>query len=103
MAGIGYDILVDILKYICPSHVVKIRISAETKNLPAGAFWLDEEECCTATLVEINSARQDSFNRSYVPCCSIFYTCTLMHPSVCILLFLTKNLYSYFLLAIKES
>ncbi|KAI5683583.1 hypothetical protein M9H77_04811 [Catharanthus roseus] len=62
--GIGYDILVDILKYICPSHVVKIRISAETKNLPAGAFWLDEEECCTATLVEINSARQDSFNRS---------------------------------------
>ncbi|KAI9165911.1 hypothetical protein LWI28_022748 [Acer negundo] len=39
--GIGYDILVDISRYIMPSNVVKINISFEKKNLPAGAFWLD--------------------------------------------------------------
>ncbi|XP_023902311.1 polynucleotide 5'-hydroxyl-kinase NOL9 isoform X3 [Quercus suber] len=61
--GVGYDILVDMLKYIAPTHVVKINISAESKNLPAGAFWLDEDKEMV-NLIEINSARQDSYNRS---------------------------------------
>ncbi|KAF3972157.1 hypothetical protein ACB098_04G121300 [Castanea mollissima] len=61
--GVGYDILVDLLKYIAPTHVVKINISAESKNLPAGAFWLDEDKEMV-NLIEINSARQDSYNRS---------------------------------------
>ncbi|KAF3654358.1 putative polynucleotide 5'-hydroxyl-kinase NOL9-like isoform X2 [Capsicum annuum] len=63
-SGIGYDILVDIIKYISPTHVVKICISAVSKNLPAGAFWLDDDNGAVATLIEVNSARQDSFNRS---------------------------------------
>ncbi|XP_057514959.1 polynucleotide 5'-hydroxyl-kinase NOL9 [Actinidia eriantha] len=62
--GIGYDILVDMLKYISPTHVVKICISAESKNLPAGAFWLDEGQNETVTLMEISTARQDSLKRS---------------------------------------
>lgn len=62
--GIGYDILVDMLKYMSPSYVVKICISAEKKNLPAGPFWLEEEEYSAANIIEMNSARQDSFNRS---------------------------------------
>ncbi|GAY38961.1 hypothetical protein CUMW_040710 [Citrus unshiu] len=62
--GIGYDILVDMLKYITPTHVVKINISFEKKNLPAGAFWLDNFEGVDVNLIEISSARQDSFNRS---------------------------------------
>lgn len=63
--GIGYEILVDMLRYIAPSHVVKINISAESKNLPAGEFWLEEEEDCgTTNLIEMRSARQDAFNRS---------------------------------------
>jgi len=62
--GIGYDLLVDMLKYISPTHVVKICISAESKNLPAGAFWLDEGQDATGMLIEINSARQDSLKRS---------------------------------------
>ncbi|KAA8540891.1 hypothetical protein F0562_024971 [Nyssa sinensis] len=62
--GIGYDILVDMLKYIAPTHVVKICISAESKNLPAGAFWLDEGDEAAVTLIEVNSARQDSLKRS---------------------------------------
>lgn len=64
MAGVGYDILVDMLRYITPTHVVKINISAERKNLPAGAFWLDEDYTRVFNLIEINSARQDSYNRS---------------------------------------
>ncbi|CAN6585263.1 unnamed protein product [Malus baccata var. baccata] len=62
--GVGYDILVDMLKYIAPTHVVKINISAESKNLPSGVFWLDEDHDAMLKLIEINSARQDSFNRS---------------------------------------
>ncbi|KAL8118271.1 polynucleotide 5'-hydroxyl-kinase NOL9 [Apium graveolens] len=62
--GIGFDILVDMLKYISPTHMVKIRISAESKNLPTGGFWLDERDDASATLIEISSARQDSLKRS---------------------------------------
>lgn len=62
--GIGYDILVDFLKYIDPTHVVKINISAENKNLPSGAFWLAVDDHGMVNLIEINSARQDSFDRS---------------------------------------
>ncbi|KAL5747313.1 hypothetical protein ACOSP7_024310 [Xanthoceras sorbifolium] len=62
--GIGYDILVDLLKYITPTHVIKINISFERKNLPAGAFWLDGNCNGDINLIEVNSARQDAFNRS---------------------------------------
>lgn len=62
--GVGYDMLVDMLKYIRPTHVVKIDISAEKKNLPAGLFWLDGEHDEMPNLIEIKSARRDSLNRS---------------------------------------
>ena len=54
----------DVLKYIAPTHVVKINISAEGKNLPAGAFWLDGDHKESVNLIEVSSARQDSFKRS---------------------------------------
>ncbi|XVE54882.1 hypothetical protein DITRI_Ditri03aG0118100 [Diplodiscus trichospermus] len=62
--GIGYEILVDMLKYISPTHVVKINISAESKNLPGGAFWSNGDCDGIVNIIEIKSARQDSFNRS---------------------------------------
>ncbi|KAL2335721.1 hypothetical protein Fmac_016934 [Flemingia macrophylla] len=62
--GIGYDVLVNMLKYISPTHVVKISISRESKNLPAGKFWLDGEHDETINLIEINSAHYDLLNRS---------------------------------------
>ncbi|GAU30246.1 hypothetical protein TSUD_67990, partial [Trifolium subterraneum] len=61
--GVGYEVLVDTLKYICPTHIVKISISGEgyeNKNLPAGKFWLDGEDDRTSKLIEINSALHDS-------------------------------------------
>ncbi|PON86110.1 P-loop containing nucleoside triphosphate hydrolase [Trema orientale] len=62
--GVGYDILVDMLKYIAPTHVVKINISAKSKNLPGGAFWFDSPSKEMVNLIEINPALQDSYNRS---------------------------------------
>ncbi|PIN22654.1 hypothetical protein CDL12_04638 [Handroanthus impetiginosus] len=62
--GIGYEILVDMLRYMSPTHVVKIRISAESKNLPAGSFWLNEENANDVTVFEINAALQDHLKRS---------------------------------------
>ncbi|KAL3015834.1 hypothetical protein AAZX31_06G179200 [Glycine max] len=43
---------------------VKISISSEKKNLPAGEFWSDGEHDETINLIEINSAHQDSLTRS---------------------------------------
>ncbi|EOY19330.1 hypothetical protein QUC31_006154 [Theobroma cacao] len=62
--GIGYEILVDMLKYISPTHVVKINISVGSKNLPGGAFWLDGDSDGMVNIIEIKSACQDSLNRS---------------------------------------
>ena len=62
--GIGYDLLVDMLKCIGPTHVVKINISSRSKNLPAGAFWLEDDDAASINLIEISSARKDSYNRS---------------------------------------
>jgi polynucleotide 5'-hydroxyl-kinase GRC3/NOL9 len=50
------------LKYICPTHVVKIGISTENMNLPAGKFWLHGKNDGTIKLIEIRSAHQDSLN-----------------------------------------
>ncbi|KAM7264313.1 hypothetical protein ACFE04_001996 [Oxalis oulophora] len=62
--GIGYDMLVDILRFIAPTHVVKMKLPTESKNLPAGAFWLDEDNDGEVSLIEVKSAHQVSPNRS---------------------------------------
>ncbi|GJZ96293.1 polynucleotide 5'-hydroxyl-kinase NOL9 [Tanacetum coccineum] len=62
--GPGYDILVEMLNHIAPTQVVKIRVSAENKNLPRGAFWLEDEEAHEVTLLEINSDRYDSLKKT---------------------------------------
>lgn len=54
------------LKYISPTHMVQIRISAESKNLPTRDFWLDERDDSSVTSIEISAARRDSLKRSYV-------------------------------------
>ncbi|KAJ6843991.1 polynucleotide 5'-hydroxyl-kinase NOL9 [Iris pallida] len=61
--GTGFDVLVEVLRHIAPTYVVQIRISAESKNLPTGAFWLDVNEEA-ANLIEIHSARRDSLDQS---------------------------------------
>ncbi|PWA81216.1 polynucleotide 5'-hydroxyl-kinase NOL9 [Artemisia annua] len=58
--GAGFDILVEMLNHIAPTQVVQIRVSAENKNLPHGAFWLEEGIVHEVTLLEIKSDRYDS-------------------------------------------
>ncbi|EYU24447.1 hypothetical protein ABFS82_04G163800 [Erythranthe guttata] len=62
--GIGYELLVGMLKHMSPTHVVKIRISSESKNLPRGAFWSNEVNNDSVCVIEINAARQDHLKRS---------------------------------------
>ncbi|XP_047061046.1 polynucleotide 5'-hydroxyl-kinase NOL9-like [Lolium rigidum] len=40
--GTGFDMLVEMLRYICPTVVVQIRTRMQRKNLPDGMFWLDD-------------------------------------------------------------
>ncbi|CAM0880090.1 unnamed protein product [Alopecurus aequalis] len=40
--GTGFDMLVEMLRYICPTIVVQIRTRMQRKNLPDGMFWLDD-------------------------------------------------------------
>ncbi|WOL09155.1 polynucleotide 5'-hydroxyl-kinase NOL9 isoform X1 [Canna indica] len=64
--GTGYDLLVEMLRYICPTQVVQLKISAERKNLPGGAFWLDNDRQGSQELhiFLLNSARRNSENQS---------------------------------------
>ncbi|XP_068664382.1 polynucleotide 5'-hydroxyl-kinase NOL9 [Aristolochia californica] len=62
--GIGYEIIVEMLRYIQPTHVVQIRISAEKKNLPSGLFWMDGNQKGHVNLINLSAALQDSSNRS---------------------------------------
>ncbi|XP_076921310.1 polynucleotide 5'-hydroxyl-kinase NOL9-like [Bidens hawaiensis] len=56
--GMGLDLLVDMLKHIAPTQVVKIRVPDENKNLPPGPFWLkDAHDNQEVTLFEIGSKK----------------------------------------------
>ncbi|KAG8051917.1 hypothetical protein GUJ93_ZPchr0001g31042 [Zizania palustris] len=55
--GNGLHVLKEMLKYACPTHVVRLSTTVEGKNVPGGTFWLDEHEANTSVnLVEIRSA-----------------------------------------------
>ncbi|CAH8281519.1 unnamed protein product [Eruca vesicaria subsp. sativa] len=67
--GLGYHVLVDVLRYVSPSHVVKIMLKDPTertlsKNLPSGLFWLDGYHDEIPHLIEIQSAYKVSFKRT---------------------------------------
>lgn len=65
--GIGYDALVDMLRYMVPTHVVQIRLSAINKNLPFGKFWtVDNDYQSSTQLVYLGTATRDGMNKSIV-------------------------------------
>lgn len=65
--GIGYDALVDMLRYMAPTHVVQIRLSSVSKNLPFGKFWtVDNDYQSSTQLVYLGTATRDSMNTSIV-------------------------------------
>ncbi|CAM6093296.1 unnamed protein product [Calypogeia fissa] len=58
--GIGYDVLVDILRHTSPTHVVQFTSQLENKNLPAGKFWESSIDSDKTTLLCIESAAEGS-------------------------------------------
>ncbi|CAA7398647.1 unnamed protein product [Spirodela intermedia] len=62
--GIGYDLLVDMIKYMKPTHVVQIRTTSENKNLPYGAFWSDGTLEENVNLIDLFAPCTDSFNQT---------------------------------------
>jgi polynucleotide 5'-hydroxyl-kinase GRC3/NOL9 len=60
--GAGFDMLVEMLRHICPTIVVQIRITMERKNLPDGIFWLDGEQ--RSEMITINAPFRDASDRS---------------------------------------
>lgn len=60
ISGTGYDILVEMLRYVSPTVVVQLRISLHRKNLPTGAFWLDGgKPAGPLELIDLESHQQD--------------------------------------------
>ncbi|XP_062207380.1 polynucleotide 5'-hydroxyl-kinase NOL9-like [Phragmites australis] len=61
--GAGFDMLVEMLRCICPTIVVQIRITTQSKNLPDGMFWLDGGQT-GPKMINVNAAFRDASNRS---------------------------------------
>lgn len=56
--GIGLHVLSEILRYVSPTDVIRLRTTAEGKNLPDGAFWLDvRKEDPRVNLIEIRASQ----------------------------------------------
>ncbi|KAG0593176.1 hypothetical protein KC19_1G309000 [Ceratodon purpureus] len=51
--GIGYDVIVDILKATSPTHVVQLLANSKKKNLPRDKFW---DETSSAVTIHMESA-----------------------------------------------
>ncbi|XP_057825663.2 polynucleotide 5'-hydroxyl-kinase NOL9 isoform X2 [Cryptomeria japonica] len=65
--GLGYNVLVDMLRYMVPTHVVQIRLTAISKNLPLGAFWTSVRDDASSTkLLYLGTPMKDTMNKSIV-------------------------------------
>ncbi|KAI3504631.1 hypothetical protein L2E82_46541 [Cichorium intybus] len=62
--GYGYNLLVDMLNYIAPTQVIKVHVPTESKNLPPGAFWLQDTSSHQVTIFDISSNRQESMKKT---------------------------------------
>ncbi|WVZ81353.1 hypothetical protein U9M48_028740, partial [Paspalum notatum var. saurae] len=56
--GTGLHVLTEMLKYISPTHVIRVSTTVERKNVPGGIFWMNENEGdSSVNLVEIHAAQ----------------------------------------------
>lgn len=62
IVGLGFDMLVEMLRCMSPTHVVKVQHSKASKNLPDGAFWLTDGEKSSAEIIEICATQKDSYS-----------------------------------------
>jgi len=55
--GPGLHVLPEMLKYVSPTHVIRVSTTVERKNLPCGTFWMNEfDESPPVNLFEIHAA-----------------------------------------------
>ncbi|CAL4949880.1 unnamed protein product [Urochloa decumbens] len=55
--GTGLHVLTEMLKYVSPTHVIRVSTTVERKNLPGGTFWINQyDEDRPVNLVEIRAA-----------------------------------------------
>ncbi|KAH0464629.1 hypothetical protein IEQ34_007415 [Dendrobium chrysotoxum] len=59
--GTGYDVLVAMLQHTSPTHVVKVCVSSENKNLPNGLFWLENPQRKSVNLIQICAGNETSY------------------------------------------
>ena len=56
-SGTGLHVLTEMLKYVSPTHVIRVSTTVEHKNLPCGTFWMNEfDESPPVNLFEIHAA-----------------------------------------------
>nr|CAB3473161.1 unnamed protein product [Digitaria exilis] len=56
--GTGLHVLTKMLKYVSPTHVIRVSTTVERKNLPSGTFWMNQsDEGPPVNLVEIRAAQ----------------------------------------------
>ncbi|KAJ1259121.1 hypothetical protein BS78_10G129200 [Paspalum vaginatum] len=56
--GTGLHVLTEMLKYVSPTHVIRVSTTVECKNVPGGIFWINENEGdSSVNLVEIRAAQ----------------------------------------------
>jgi polynucleotide 5'-hydroxyl-kinase GRC3/NOL9 len=55
--GTGLHVLTEMLKYVSPTHVIRVSTTVERKNLPGGTFWMNQyDEDPPVNLFEIRAA-----------------------------------------------
>uniref|UniRef100_A0A0A9GJ38 Uncharacterized protein n=1 Tax=Arundo donax TaxID=35708 RepID=A0A0A9GJ38_ARUDO len=58
--GTGLHVLSEMLKYVSPTHVIRVSTRTEGKNLPSGIFWMNQYEGDSppppVNLVEVHAA-----------------------------------------------
>jgi polynucleotide 5'-hydroxyl-kinase GRC3/NOL9 len=53
IVGLGLDVLVEMIRCMNPTHVLKSYHSKARKNVPDGAFWLASGEKSRAEIIDI--------------------------------------------------
>jgi len=55
--GTGLHVLTEMLKYVSPTHVIRVSTTVEHKNLPCGTFWMNKfDESPPVNLFKIRAA-----------------------------------------------
>lgn len=55
--GPGLHVLTEMLKYVSPTHVIRVSTTVERKNLPCGTFWMNKfDESPPVNLFKIRAA-----------------------------------------------